>query len=106
MVLLFTPLTVACTIALYEPWVTSHRGDWELARSLAEVHVDVAETLPDMAAVRGAPRQDLMRRTAAEYEKAHAIYVGLRDSGVLPAADRAHVDELAELAAKFTRAAQ
>jgi hypothetical protein len=59
-----------------------------------------------MAEKRPAVRQDLRRRAAAEYEKARALYAGLRDQGALPKADLPHIEELAALAEKFTRAAQ
>jgi non-specific serine/threonine protein kinase/serine/threonine-protein kinase len=77
-------------ISLYEELTRRGPADWATARNLAEAHVDLAETL---AAAPGRRSVDATQ-PVAEYEKAIAIYVRLRDQGVLPAADVRHIDEL------------
>jgi hypothetical protein len=76
-------------ISRYEDLTRRAPADWATARNLAEAHVDLAETL-------AAPRHRLGDGTqpVAEYQKALAIYVRLRDQGVLPAPDVRRIDEL------------
>jgi hypothetical protein len=95
--------------ALYEKIGGRPGADWASIRSLAEVHVDVAEPLVDLGARRGASaaeRLDLRNRAAGEYRKAVELYQGLQQRGVLPAAEVAHIGELQTEADKITHAAQ
>jgi non-specific serine/threonine protein kinase/serine/threonine-protein kinase len=82
---------------LYEKLADRPAPDWGTVRNLAEVHVDIAETLVDMGERKGTPsgqRQGLRSRAAGEYRKARELYEGLKARGVLPAANVKHIGEL------------
>jgi tetratricopeptide (TPR) repeat protein len=95
--------------ARYEELARRPGADWSTIRSLAEVHVDIAETLiaagskPDAGAAR---RRESLTRALGEYEKARSLYVGLRDRGVLPLPSVKRIDEIAGEAEKVRRALQ
>jgi tetratricopeptide (TPR) repeat protein len=80
--------------ALYQALVKPG-GGWETERDLAEVRVDLAETIIDMGAPNAAAR------AASQYHEARRLYVGLRDRGALPKAALPHIDELAGLEARL-----
>ena len=80
-----------------------------LVRNLAEVHVDIAETLAAVGKRPGtssAQLRDLRARGAAEYETARRLYEGLQARGVLPAAEVGHIAELRAEEDKLRRALQ
>jgi len=82
---------------LYEKLAGRPGADWVTIRNLAEVRVDLAETLVDLGAQRGTPaeqRQGFRNRAADEYRKAREVYEGLRARGLLPAADVKNIAEL------------
>ena len=82
---------------LYEKLPGQPGADWATVRSLAEVRVDIAETLVDMASRNGTSaeqRRDLRGRAAGEYRKACELYEGLKARGVLPAGYLKHIGEL------------
>jgi non-specific serine/threonine protein kinase/serine/threonine-protein kinase len=89
------------SVALYQALVRPG-GDWETVRNLAEVRVDLAETLTDL----GGPA--MRARAAAEFAEARRLYVTLRDRGALPKSFYPHIDELAarERQLRFTLAGQ
>jgi serine/threonine protein kinase len=95
-------------VTLYEK-LAGPGAHWGTVRSLAEVHVDIAETLVDLGARGGTPaeqRQGLRNRAAGEYRKARELYEGLRARGVLPAVEVKHIVELQGEEDKLRRAAQ
>ena len=69
------------SIARYEELTRVAPADWATMRSLAEVHVDLAETLASA-------------QSFDEYDKALTIYGRLRDQGVLPASYLKRIDEI------------
>jgi serine/threonine protein kinase len=93
--------------ALWEKAAGRSGADWASVRSLAEVHVDLAETLVDLGARRGTSEErqgELRDRAAGEYRKAIELYEGLRARGVLPAAEVQHIGEIQADADKLQRA--
>lgn len=74
-------------VSLYEELTRRAPADWATARSLAEAHANLAKTLAER------PWSEPAASTA-EYAKAIAIYVRLRDQGVLPASSVRRIDEL------------
>jgi len=96
-------------VALYEDLTRRSTADWATVEDLADTHSDVAEALVGLAARRGAPaarRQDYRARAIAEYQKAVALYEGLRDQGVLPKAHEKYIAEYKEDIEKVRRGAQ
>ena len=94
---------------LYQPIAGKPDADWGAVRSFAEVHVDIAETLTDMALKPGttsAKQRDYRSRAAAEYHQASELYEGLHGRGALPATYVPHIAELRNLEDQFRRAAQ
>jgi len=79
--------------ALYQKLLDGGSANWSTVHSLAEVHVDLAETLTD---------QHAPARAAAEYHEARRLYTSLRDKGALPAAYIPQIAALAALEAKLT----
>ena len=102
-----TELESAAT--LYEKLADTTAPDWQTVRSLAEVQVDIAETLVDMGERSGTPagqRQVLRSRAASEYRKSRALYEGLKARGVLPKVYFKHIGELQAEEDKLKPAAQ
>jgi len=86
--------------ALYEKLTREPGIDWATVRSLAEVRVDIAETLVDMGTRTGTSaeqRRDLRVRAAGEYRKARELYEGLQSRGVLP---KVYLKRIVELQAE------
>ena len=82
---------------LYEKLTSRPGANWATVRDLAEVRVDIAETLVDMGEVRGGAagqRAALRSRAAGEYRKARELYEGLKSRGVLPKVYLKHIGEL------------
>ena len=82
---------------LYQALVSRPGVDWATVTDLAEVHVDLAETLVDVGARPGASaerRREFRDRAAGEYRQAVGLYQGLRSRGVLPASQVPHIGEL------------
>jgi non-specific serine/threonine protein kinase/serine/threonine-protein kinase len=78
---------------LYERLAGRPGADWATVRNLAEVHVDIAETLVDLKVRDGT--------AAAEYRQARELYEGLRARAVLPAAQVKRIAELRAAEDKF-----
>jgi tetratricopeptide (TPR) repeat protein len=96
-------------VTLYEKLAGRPGADWASVRNLAEVHVDIAETLAAVGKRPGtssAQLRDLRARGAAEYETARRLYEGLQARGVLPAAEVGHIAELRAEEDKLRRALQ
>ena len=96
-------------VALYEDITKRLRTDWGTVENLADAHSDVADVFVDMAARRGAPpagRREYQARAIAEYQKALAVYEGLRDKGILPKAHEKNITQLEDGIEKLRRAAQ
>ena len=84
----------------YQKLVDRPAPDWQRVIDLAEVRVDIAETLVDMGERKGTPaaqRQALRVRAADEYRKARELYQGLKARGVLPKVYLPHIGELQQL---------
>ena len=77
-------------ILLYEDLTGRAPEDWETACNLAEAHVELANTLAAAPGHRSAGTA----AAVAEFEKAIAVLVRLRDQGVLPAPRLKRIDEL------------
>jgi non-specific serine/threonine protein kinase/serine/threonine-protein kinase len=95
--------------ALYEKLADRPAPDWQTVRDLAEVRVDMAETLVDMGERKGASasqRQALRNRAAGEYRKSRELYEGLKERGVLPKVYFKHIGELQALEDQLKPAAQ
>jgi non-specific serine/threonine protein kinase/serine/threonine-protein kinase len=95
--------------ALYEKLADRPAPDWQTVRDLAEVHVDMAETLVDTGERKGTPgsqRQALRSRAAGEYRKSRELYEGLKGRGVLPKVYFKHIGELQALEDQLKPAAQ
>ncbi|SPE26020.1 Serine/threonine protein kinase with TPR repeats [Candidatus Sulfopaludibacter sp. SbA3] len=77
-------------------------------QNLADAHSDLGDEWADMAARRGtlpARQQECRSRSMAEYQKALALFEGLRDKGVLSKADEKNIPELKESMEKLRQAA-
>jgi eukaryotic-like serine/threonine-protein kinase len=95
--------------ALFEQITNRPGAAWSSVRDLAEVHVDIAETLVDIADRKGTTageRQALRSRAAGEYRKSREMYEGLKVSGKLPRSYFQHIDELQALEDKLKPTAQ
>ena len=95
--------------ALYEKLADTPASDWQTVRNLAEVRVDIAETLVDMGGRSGTPagqRQALRSRAAGEYRKSRELYEGMKARGVLPKVYFKHIGELQAEEDKLKPAAQ
>jgi serine/threonine protein kinase/tetratricopeptide (TPR) repeat protein len=77
------------SISLYEALTKHESSDWGTARLLAEGHVDLAETY---AGAPGGSRN--IAAALPEWDQAIAIYVRLRDQGMLPASYLGSIDEM------------
>jgi tetratricopeptide (TPR) repeat protein len=84
-------------LALREELVKRAASDWQAQRDLADVHIDLAETLADMKHPA---------RAVAEFEKGRAVYGELRARGVLGPADAKFLLEVAAEEAKVRRGGQ
>jgi non-specific serine/threonine protein kinase/serine/threonine-protein kinase len=96
-------------VALYEDLTRRSTADWATVEELADAHSDAADALVDLAARRGTPaarQRDDRARAIAEYQKAVALYEGLRDKGVLPKAHEKYIAEYKEDIEKVRRAGQ
>jgi non-specific serine/threonine protein kinase/serine/threonine-protein kinase len=96
-------------VALYEDLTKRSTAEWATVEQLADAHSDVADALVDLAARRGTPpprRRECRARAIAGYQKAVALYEGLRDKGVLPKAHEKYIAEYKEDIEKVRRAAQ
>ena len=71
--------------ALQEELVKRAASDWQAVRDLADVHIDIAETLADM---------QNPARAIAEFDRGRAIYGELSARGVLGPADARFVREV------------
>jgi eukaryotic-like serine/threonine-protein kinase len=83
--------------ALFEKLANRSGANWSSVRELAEVRVDIAETLVDMGERSGTSagqRRDLRSRAASEYRKSRELYEGLKKRGVLPKVYFKHIGEL------------
>jgi hypothetical protein len=95
--------------ALYEKLANEPAPNWQTVRDLAEVHVDMAETLLDIGERKGRPasqRQALRSRAAGEYRQSREWYDGLKARGVLPKVYFKHIGELQALEDKVRLGAQ
>jgi non-specific serine/threonine protein kinase/serine/threonine-protein kinase len=85
------------SLMLYEKLATRPGAPWQTVRDLAEVRVDIAETVVDMGERSGTSagqRRELRNRAAGEYRKARELYEGLKARGVLPKVYFKHIGEL------------
>ena len=96
-------------IVLYDDLAKRAATDWSTVEDRADAHSDLADTLVALAARRGtaaARQQEYRARAIAEYQRALALYEGLRDKGVLPKAHEKYITELKEDVEKVRRAAR
>jgi tetratricopeptide (TPR) repeat protein len=83
--------------SLYAALVKRTPSDWQSLRALADIHLDLAETLADMKS---------SARALAEFAAARAIYGDLRVRGVLGPADAKLLAQVAAEEEKVRRDAQ
>ncbi len=84
-------------LALREELVKRAASDWQAQRDLADLHIDIAETLADMKHPA---------RAVAEFDKGRAVYGELRARGLLGPADAKFLLQVAAEEEKVIREAK
>jgi eukaryotic-like serine/threonine-protein kinase len=90
--------------ALWGALMQKSPGSIAAVAELADSIADIGDIKNDMAArpgVGAARKKELMTVAAQDYDQAVALYVGLRDKGILPKGQYKNIDDYAERARKI-----